>query len=560
MIQPQNRLVSIVSGVLFGLALLFLLFHFSVYVGYAVNLMQFPFDYDQGEGFELVDVIYFSEGRFPYQDSDTYPFYSSNYPPLFHIFPVPLMWLFGPQYWYGRLIGFVGTLICASVIGYAVRRETGHTLIAVLSGLAFLASNTIYHIGPLFRQHATMVLFETAAIVVLANAVDVANPGRRWRQIAFGLGLLIVAGYTKQLAALTAIAALAFLVIRNPRRGVIAGIGFTLVGVVIFAWLNIGTDGEWWRQAIAANVNEYFPQQTTGLFRLWWRLHSALIVPAVLLVIYELYFDRLSAYSIWFVVTLGNGVASGTWGAGDSYFATTIAAMCILSGIFFARTLQGAWHFPDEVYLSRLVRPLRRFGPAFVMASFVVVPLLYAEYARDTLKLPTNVPVYRQVASALNLEPNAPRWAEEKTFYDSAGRLVGGYADIGHFTTQADIDAGWQLVEMLQATDAPVITEDASFSLLAGKDVVTNPTQLRNLWLNGLYDGGELITMVEEQAFGYIVFRAQFYPADFLEAVSLHYEENTAASVNMNGFRYIVMEPKPPQSAAAGAAATRPER
>lgn len=540
-----RRVLVWASRALFVAALAVLLFHFSVYVAYAANLIAFPFDYDQGEGFELVDVMLFSQGRFPYQPTESFPFYSSNYPPLFHIFPVPFMWAFGPAYWYGRLLGFLGTLVCAWLIGYAVHRESKHTVIAALSGLAFLASNTVYHIGPLFRQHMTMVLFETAAVVVLANAVTVQNPRRRWWQLAFGLGLIIAAGYTKQLALFTAIGALAFLFIRNPRRALMGGFAFALVGVAIFAWLYVGSNGEWWRQAIAANVNEFYPDQMTGLFRLWWQLHSALIVPAVLLVLYELYFDRLSIYSVWFVASLANGVGSGAWGAGDSYFATTIAATCILAGIFLARTLRGGWNFPDEVYLSRLIRPLRPAAPYLVAASMVIVPLLYVEYGRDTIKLPTNIPIYREIAAALNLEPNAPRWATEKTFYDSAGRLVGGYADIGHFTTQADVDAGWQIVQMIQEAEQPVITEDASFNLLAGETVVTNPTQLRNLWLNGLYDSTELVEMVENQEFAFIVFRAQFYPADFLEAVSTYYEEDTDAAVYMNGFRYIIMRPKP---------------
>jgi hypothetical protein len=537
-----NRWLRGVSWVLFGLAVGVLLFHLSVYVSYAANLIAFPFDYDQGEGFELVDVMMFSEGRWPYQDVETYPFYSSNYPPLFHIFPVPLAWVFGPAYWYGRLLSFLGTLVCAGVIGYAVYRDSGHRLIAGLSGLAFLASNTVYHIGPLFRQHMTMVLFETAAIVILANAVSVTQPRRRWWQIGLGLGLLIVAGYTKQLAALTAIAALAFLLLRNPRRALIGG-------VAIFAWMTVSTDGQWWLQAIAANVNAYYPQQTTGLFRLWWQLHRVLIVPAVLLVLYELYFDRLSAYSVWFVVSLANGVASGTWGAGDSYFATTIAATSILSGVFFARTVRGAWRFPAGHYLSRWVLWARPAASALVGLSLVIVPLAYIGYGWDTLKLPTDRPVYRTVAGILGIQPNAPLHTAERTFYDSArqadGSYPGGYADIGHFVTQADVDAGWQLVELIRATDGPVITEDAAFSIQAGKDVVTNPTQLRNLYLNGYYDGSALVAMIEQREFEMIVYRAQFYPFNVLEAVAANYEEDVEAGIRMNGFRYIVMRPKP---------------
>src|SRR6185436_1626984 len=77
-------------------ALVILLFSLLVYVVYATNLIRFPFDYDQGEGFELVDTILFSQGKWPYQNTEVYPFYSSNYPPLFHIISAPFVWVFGP--------------------------------------------------------------------------------------------------------------------------------------------------------------------------------------------------------------------------------------------------------------------------------------------------------------------------------------------------------------------------------------------------------------------------------------------------------------------------------
>ena len=74
---PLPKIITRASRVLLGIALLILLFYFVVYVAYAINLIRFPYDYDQGEGFELVDVMMFSEGQWPYQDIETYPFYGS---------------------------------------------------------------------------------------------------------------------------------------------------------------------------------------------------------------------------------------------------------------------------------------------------------------------------------------------------------------------------------------------------------------------------------------------------------------------------------------------------
>lgn len=535
-----NPALERINRLLLAVALGIMLFHFIVYLVYAVNLIQFPFDYDQGEGFELVDTIMFSQGKWPYLDTEIYPFYSSNYPPLFHIIAAPFVWLFGPAYWYGRLLGFIGTLITAYAIGYAVYREGQHKFIAVLSGLAFLASNTIYHIGPLFRQHMTMVMFETLAVVILAHANEIEAKSKRRRTLALGLGLILAAGYTKQLAYATAIAAGAFLFIRQPRRAVIWGATFGLIGITIFLYINWATNGQWWLQTITANVNDFIPDQTTGLFRLWFKLHGFLMIPAVLYIIYEVYFSRISIYNLWFIAAAANSILSGKWGAGDSYFATTIAAMCILSGLFASRMLNQSWTFYGN-YLSRFFTNLAKsVGAQHIVpwrqVGLILIPLLYIGYGRAVIHLPTNIPLFNQVAQLLELEPNALNG-----FYDSAGRIAGGYADIGHLTTQADIEAGWRIVEIVRSTDKPVLSEEAAFNLLAGKDVVTNPTQLLNLWDNNLYDGSALIQMIENQEFGVIVLRAQFYPTPVLIAIGTYYER--VETIQMNGFDYLIWQP-----------------
>src|SRR5690606_4781665 len=120
-----------------------------------------------------------------------------------------------------------------------------------------------------------------------------------------------------------------------------------------------------------------------------------------------------------------------------------------------------------------LVGPLARFGPALSAAALVIIPLLYLGYGRAVLHMPTDGPVFGPLAQTLGITPNALN-----NFYDSAGRITGGYADIGHLTSEQDIAAGWQIVERVRAADGPVLSEEAAFNLLAGKEVVTNPTQL----------------------------------------------------------------------------------
>jgi len=521
--QISQRTVWIGASIILGFALL-------VYISYAINLIQFPFDYDQGEGFELVDTMMFSQFQMPYQDTEVYPFYSSNYPPLFHIIPVPFVWAFGGAYWYIRLLAFIGTLICASLIAYAVHREGQHRWIAILAGLAFLSSNFVYHIGPLVRQHATMVLFETASVVILAYSF---NQREKWG-IVWGLFFLICAGYTKQLAAISAVAILLWMFLQNPRRAILWGFGFAFVGGAIFAWLTIATNGEWWRQAIVANVNEFTYIQMRGLFELWFKLHGFLIIPAVLMVLYQIYFERISLYAVWFVVaTVLGGVGAGTWGAGDSYYTTSIAGMCILSGIFFSRLINNDLPLKSH-YLGRILRIIP--SKPIVTASLIVVPLIYSLYGVATFKMPT-YGVFEPIADVLNVQPNV-----HPQFFDSATYNVLGYARIGYHLTQADIDAGYRIVDIINSSEQPAISEDAGFSIVAGRDVVTNPTQLLNLSRAGMFEGDEILRMIAEQEFSVIILRAQFYPESVLIAMTTYYEEQE--TILMNGFDYKILYPR----------------
>ena len=532
-----NRWLMLAFRALMVVAISLLVLHTVVYSLFAANLIQFPFDYDQGEGFELVDTILFSQGQWPYRDTDVFPFYSSNYPPVYHLMAAPFVWLFGPEYWYGRLLGFLGTLVAAAAIGLAVYREGRVRWIAVAAGLAFLASNTVYHIGPLFRQHMTMVMFEVLAVVVLANVNEIANTAKRRRTLLLGMILLLCAGYTKQLAIATAAAVFIFLFIRNPRRAIVWGIGFALAGGGVFLWMNWATGGQWWLQTIAANVNPYIMEQTTGLFRLWFALHGFLIVPAALLAFFEMYFTRLSLYVIWLLAAVANSALSGKWGAGDSYFATAIAAVCITSGIFFSHWLRGDWRAADSRYTRLLAPPLRKLRPALIGAACILVPLAYIGYGAATVKMPATGPFFAPLAAALGLRANA-----DNGFYDSAGRIAGGYADIGHFTTPEDVAAGWRIVERVRATEGPVLSEEAAFTLRAGKEVITNPTQLLNLDLNGRFDSTELVRMIENHEFGLVILRASFYPPDVMDAIEANY--TLSEIIHMNGFDYRLLEPR----------------
>ncbi len=522
-----SRILKSLGAALALLAVLAYLGYMTVYVAYAVNLFQWPFDYDQGEGFELYDAILYSQGEWPYQDNDTYPFYASNYPPLFHLLIVPLLPIFGPRLVAGRLASFAATLVTGGVIFVVVRRKTGGWLIPLISGMAYLASNYVYQVGPLCRMHMTMVMFEALAVAFIA---EFEHPRHGRRNLILGLLMLLCAGYTKQMAVFTVAAALSYVFLRDIKRAIVAGVALTIVAGALFWLLNVATEGQWWINTIQANVNKFDYRQTIFLFKQWFQLHTLFILLALAYLVYELFWDRLSAYSLWFLFSLGAGALSGKWGAGFGYFTTAIAAACLTSGIA----------------LGRLRDWKLGIGDWGLGIGAVVIPLLYLVQAPRMLHTPTSGPVFGPLARALGVENDLVYGTSDNLAENHCAVVqyhdAMGYTQLGHTLTTQDYAAGQEILDYVRTSDGPIFSEEAMFSLLAGEPVITNPTQLLNLYNNDLLDTTEIVARINRQEFGLIIFRAQFYPYPVLESIGQNYKP--VEHICMNGFYYHILWPQ----------------
>jgi hypothetical protein len=498
-----------------GLALLAFIFYLTVFITYAIDLFRWPYDYDQGESFELYDAVLHSRGEWPYRDSSTYPFYASNYPPVFHLLNVLVFPFLGKRLVSGRALSFIITLLTSVVIGLTVRRRTGGVILPLISGLAYPASNFVYHLGPLCRQHLTMVFLEALCVYFIAVSDDEEHGTRN---TAIGLTCLLLAGYAKQLAVFTAAAAFGYLVLRDPPKAVRWLIAFAFVFGAVFLAINWATDGYWWINTIAANVNAYLIPQLIGLTRSWSRVHAVLIALALGMTLYEVYAKRLSIYALWFITAIGTGLMSGKWGAGEAYWVSSVAAAIILSGFAISRIRQ--WLIERELRWTRWLA--------------TALPLLYLAQAALMLHMPTAGPVWGPIAGVLGVKHRSSY--ADYAYYDSVG-----YTQVGHLMKPRDYEGGERILTYVREAEGPVLSEEASFSMLAGKQVVTNPTQLLNLYNNGLLDTRNLEAMIRQQAFDLVVMRAQFYPPPVLAAIGESY--GLVEHVPMNGFTYIIMKP-----------------
>ena len=121
----------------------------------------------------------------------------------------------------------------------------------------------------------------------------------------------------------------------------------------------------------------------------------------------------------------------------------------------------------------------------------------------------------------------------------AASRTASG---LGRPPTAQDTAAGKKIVSFIAEGETAAFGEDAGFNLYLERDVITNPTQLLNLYNNNAVDLTEMQAMLDQQEFDTVVLRAQFYPPPVLDAIGQRYR--TEELVQMNGFVYCVMRPR----------------
>lgn len=169
----------------------------------------------------------------------------------------------------------------------------------------------------------------------------------------------------------------------------------------------------------------------------------------------------------------------------------------------------------------------------------MLVPLLFLVQAGFTIHLPTDSSVLAPLARLLGVEGSTMQGGHNcvpLAYYDS-----GGYTQLGHLPTAEDYVAAEEILTYVRSADGPPFSEEAAFSLLTGEPVVTNPTQLYNLYNNGLLDTTEIVQWINRQEFGVVILRAQFYPQPVLNAIGQNYR--SVDEICMNGFTYHILLP-----------------
>jgi hypothetical protein len=237
-----------------GVLLVVLIAAAGLFATDGARVIGFRYPMDYGEGPLLDQTMRLGRLESMYRANPTSPPYTvSNYPPVYPLVLSPLGRLWGPAFWYGRLLSWLSTVAGGIFVGLILHALTRDRLAAVIGGLSLLAYPPVSYWSSLYRVDALALALSLGGVYV-----TVRRPGGRLTVPAAAL-LLTAAIYTRQSYGLAApIAACLWLAQAiSWRRGLaLAGVTGGL-GAAVFLALELTTGGAFAFNVVAANLNHY---------------------------------------------------------------------------------------------------------------------------------------------------------------------------------------------------------------------------------------------------------------------------------------------------------------
>jgi hypothetical protein len=335
----KSRLITLQTALMWVTTVILLLtggWAISLLVRQGLVALMFPYPLDYGEGPLLDQAARLATFRNIYPaDLSEPPYTISNYPPLFVLLQAPLVWLFGPEFWYGRAISLTAAIIVGGLISLTLRALTKDKIASVLGGLLFLAIPYILQWSYISRVDMMGLALSWGGIYLIVR-----KPRDR-RAVILAAFLMVAAIYTRQTYALAApLAAFVWLLSQQWQRQALTfavTVGGTSLGLLVI--LSALTDGGFFFHTVTANMNEYSWEQVAFYFRGLLRLMPVLLAGAAAF----LFLGFRSREASWWLAApyllggLTTACLIGKVGAYVNYLLELSAALSLVTGALVAR-------------------------------------------------------------------------------------------------------------------------------------------------------------------------------------------------------------------------------
>jgi len=416
-----------------------------------------PYEIQYAEGGVLFDAVNIARGGHIYQNYRQYPFTIASYTPLYPLLCAMGIKLFGVSFAFGRALSFAAAVAGAGLIGATLRRMRMSLPASAIAALLFLLAPTV-HSCIVGRVDMTAAALSLGALYCVVR-------GGRW--LVAAAVLMMLASYTKQATLAAPAASVIYLMwVRERRNAVLLGAGWMAAVLVVFALLQVATDGWFYRHVVIANRNRW---DLEGLLFVWastlyWPMPFVLgaigtglamsrrprdpgapgEIPAA-----RVYPGRLCG--LYFLFALLISVTAGKVGAGANYLLEPLAGGCLISGLAYHwishRT--GSWHAKT----------------AWVAVWAALTAMAVFAFANPHMQ-------------ALN---DRPRWRSEL------------------------VAEGNRVSAILRQTKGPVLCEVLGYLITTGHPVLLEPSEMTQVFMDGDWDQRPLLRDISRARFALII-------------------------------------------------------
>jgi 4-amino-4-deoxy-L-arabinose transferase-like glycosyltransferase len=501
----KGALPPLLTGLAAALVILALGRSLFLFLDYMQRLIAFPFNVDYGEGPVLDQALRLAQFQSIYpRDLSQLPFTIGNYPPLYHILQLPFAWLFGPAFWYGRVINLLSILVTAVLIGLTIQTLTRNHLAGLVGMLLLPALPYILHWAGFVRVDSLALAASWGGLYAVV----------RWPEMRKGLLIaalcLTAAIFTRQSYGLAApLAAFVWLLSQKPRRKAFElAIWTGGLSVALFILFNVLTGGGFYFNLVTANVNPFFWETVRNYAVGIWDHAKFLVILCGIYLVGGVW-SGYRAFSLggtsteplaeathgrawwlaapYLLASTASAVTIGKDGSNVNYLFELSAALSLTSGLLLA-WLGQTWVGPGWRNQQWVGRRWWLVTAGLILLAYQVNGLY--DWNRDDYY----------------------RWPTERVIYEAE-----------------------QIAEMarrVREADGPVLADEfMGLVPLSGKHLVFQPFEFKQLVTSGVWDETTFINAIHERLFVLILLydpptwdsqRARWTPAQ-LHAIQSNY-------------------------------------
>jgi len=304
------------------------------YVYRAICAIRYPQPLDYGEGPILNQVRYILQGRNFYKDINSPPYIVGNYPPVFHLFSILLVPIFGISFATGRTIAFLAVIVTACIIYKIVLYFTGNKLVSFLSALFYLAIDYIYVWGIYMRIDTLSILFNILGVYWVIRYED------DYRRLRWCILFFLLALYTRQSMIAGTAGAYLYLLTKDRKT---AGklIGYTaLYGALVFIFFTLITKGQFYLHIVKYNNNIFTLRQLWFFMSKELFTYTVFTIASLVTSIIWLWDKKKRIISLYFISAFLVQLTVGKVGSMLNYLIEPVCIMGIIAGILVGEALK----------------------------------------------------------------------------------------------------------------------------------------------------------------------------------------------------------------------------